>query len=142
MNNKQMEDRISFLEAELARRDAAAGEPVACLYASGDVLTRAECNDDRTFAVCCKVESPLYAAPQPAVLPPEMSCVNDDKDLLGQAYIAGYNRAIAAAKSLGCQPPKEFVVKAPFLPHDCDRTEAHYKYISAIKAAGGSIAGE
>lgn len=64
------------LQAEIARRDAAAGEPVACLYASGDVLTRSECNDDRTFAICCKVETPLFTV-QPSALPWKVeSCSN------------------------------------------------------------------
>lgn len=39
-------------------------EPVACMYRSGQVVTREECLDDKTFAICCKVETPLYAAPQ------------------------------------------------------------------------------
>jgi len=38
-------------------------EPVAVLYASGAVLTRADCVDDDVFAICCKVETPLYAHP-------------------------------------------------------------------------------
>lgn len=40
--------------------------PVAVLYRTGEVLTRAECADDRTFAVCCKVETPLFTAAKPA----------------------------------------------------------------------------
>lgn len=30
-------------------------------------------------------------------------------------------------------------VIAPDLPDDCDRTEAHYKYAEAIRAAGGEV---
>lgn len=44
-------------------------EPVAVLYRAGEVLTRAECADDRTFAVCCKVETPLFTAAKPAEIP-------------------------------------------------------------------------
>ena len=40
------------------------GEPLAVMYADGTVLTKGECGD--SFAVCCKVQTPLYAAPQPA----------------------------------------------------------------------------
>lgn len=40
--------------------------PVAVLYRTGEVLTRDECADDRTFAVCCKVETPLFTAAKPA----------------------------------------------------------------------------
>lgn len=37
------------------------GEPVAVLYADGDVLTKAECGE--SFETCCKVETPLYLHP-------------------------------------------------------------------------------
>lgn len=30
----------------------------------------------------------------------------------------------------------------PYLPADCDRTEAHYKYAAAIRAAGYQVEGE
>ncbi|WP_277971794.1 hypothetical protein [Pantoea agglomerans] len=30
----------------------------------------------------------------------------------------------------------------PYLPDDCDRTEAHYKYAAAIRAAGYQVEGE
>lgn len=41
-----------------------AAEPVAVKYASGEVLTKEECADDeRVFAVCCRVETPLFTAP-------------------------------------------------------------------------------
>lgn len=46
-------------------------EPVAYMHHSGQAVTREECCDDKIFAICCKVETPLYAAPQlpqPAVL--------------------------------------------------------------------------
>lgn len=39
-------------------------EPVAYMHHSGQVVTREECCDDKIFAICCKVETPLYAAPQ------------------------------------------------------------------------------
>ena len=49
---------------------AVQGEAVAVLYADGTVLTKAECGD--SFAVCCKVQTPLYAAPQPVEQQPSM----------------------------------------------------------------------
>lgn len=59
-------DRLAELEADKGR-----GEPVAVMYADGSVLTKAECGT--AFAICCKVETPLFTAP-PApgavVLPP------------------------------------------------------------------------
>lgn len=39
-------------------------EAVAYMHHSGQVVTREECCDDKIFAICCKVETPLYAAPQ------------------------------------------------------------------------------
>ncbi|NIL23519.1 hypothetical protein HB991_13495 [Yersinia mollaretii] len=38
---------------------------VAVLYRTGEVITRAECADDRTFDVCCKVETRLFTAAKP-----------------------------------------------------------------------------
>lgn len=54
-------DAVTELLALRKEREAAV--PVACLYHTGQVLTRAECNDDKVFAICCKVETPLYATP-------------------------------------------------------------------------------
>lgn len=44
----------------------AAGEPVALMYKDGTVLSRADCQDEEVFRICCKVETPLYAAPPAA----------------------------------------------------------------------------
>ncbi|EHR1017897.1 DUF551 domain-containing protein [Escherichia coli] len=53
-------------ERELARIALASleADPVAYMHHSGQVVTREECCDDKIFAICCKVETPLYAAPQ------------------------------------------------------------------------------
>lgn len=64
-------------------------EPVAYMHHSGQVVTREECCDDKIFAICCKVETPLYAAPQlpqPAVLsvPDEIPKL---KDGMGFKYV-------------------------------------------------------
>ncbi|ABP59703.1 hypothetical protein [Enterobacter sp. 638] len=53
---------LAVLKLALAGMEA---EPVAYMHRSGQVVTREECCDDKTFAICCKVETPLYAAPQP-----------------------------------------------------------------------------
>lgn len=42
-------------------------EPVAYMHHSGQVITREECCDDEVFAICCKVETPLYAHPAPSI---------------------------------------------------------------------------
>ncbi len=46
-------------------------EPVAYMHRSGQVVTREECCDDKTFAICCKVETPLYTAPPVTVSVPD-----------------------------------------------------------------------
>nr|BEK78320.1 hypothetical protein EATA8330_12140 [Enterobacter asburiae] len=61
---------------ELARIALASleAEPVAYMHRSGQVVTREECCDDKTFAICCKVETPIYTAPPAPVsvkIPPE-----------------------------------------------------------------------
>lgn len=58
---------------ELARIALASleAEPVAYMHRSGQVVTREECCDDKTFAICCKVETPLYTAPHSPVSVPE-----------------------------------------------------------------------
>ncbi|MEG1251565.1 MAG: hypothetical protein RSE37_23255, partial [Citrobacter sp.] len=47
-------------------------EPVAYMHHSGQVVTRGECCDDKIFAICCKVETPLYATPPSPVVPDDL----------------------------------------------------------------------
>lgn len=68
-------------EAELMARqllayEQAAKNPVAYMHHSGQVVTRDECHDEKVFEICCKVETPLYAAP---VLPkqPELLSIGE-----------------------------------------------------------------
>ncbi|EPK7525594.1 hypothetical protein P7S38_002451 [Klebsiella variicola] len=53
---------------ELARMVLATldSEPVAVIDKDGNPMTRDECNDDRIFAICCKVGTPLYTHPAPS----------------------------------------------------------------------------
>lgn len=51
---------------ELQERRKADSESVAYMHHSGQVITSEECCDDKTFAICCKVETPLYRHAQPA----------------------------------------------------------------------------
>lgn len=44
--------------------------------------------------------------------------------------VADYRQRIAELES------RTVTVKIPYLPDDCDRTEAHFKYQAAIRAAG------
>lgn len=55
---------LAALRIALASLEA---EPVAYMHRSGQVVTREECCDDKTFAICCKVEKPLYTS-QPALV--------------------------------------------------------------------------
>lgn len=92
--------RAQKAEAEIARRDAAAGEPVAVLYRNGDVLTKAECG--KYFEICCKVETPLYTAAPPAVLPPDITFESKGFRSLTSEDMA-YNLALMKARELGAQ---------------------------------------
>ncbi|MBD8181636.1 hypothetical protein IFU25_07965 [Pantoea agglomerans] len=56
--------RAEAAEAKLA--ELAKQEPVAYWHHSGQVVTREECHDEKIFAICCKVERPLFTRPAPA----------------------------------------------------------------------------
>ena len=76
-------------------------EAVAYMHHSGQVVTREECCDDKIFAICCKVETPLYAAPQlpqPAVLsvPAAMEMDDDFDSAFEHGKAVGWNACRAA----------------------------------------------
>lgn len=48
----------------IAVAPAVQGEPVGVMYEDGSLLSKADCGDN--FEICCKVQTPLYTAPQPA----------------------------------------------------------------------------
>lgn len=87
-------------------------EPVAYMHRSGQVVTREECCDDKTFAICCKVEKPLYTS-QPALVsvPDAISTRqaiakmenHDPCDSINVAYKFVWN-ACRAAMLQGSQP--------------------------------------
>ncbi len=63
-------------------------EPVAYMHHSGQVMTREGCCDDKIFAICCKVETPLYAAPQlPQPAPEEIAMQNFRAAMEGIGHI-------------------------------------------------------
>lgn len=76
---KQVESDMSkgweaqAFELKLAKHVLAGmdSESVAVIDKEGSPMTRAECNDDRVFAICCKVGTPLYAAPPAQVSVPD-----------------------------------------------------------------------
>jgi hypothetical protein len=61
--NKELMKMVQ--EAEKAQPEA--GGAVAVLYENGDVVTRKQIDDDKVFAVCCKVQQPLYTHTAPVV---------------------------------------------------------------------------
>lgn len=62
-------------------------EPVAYMHHSGQVVTREECCDDKIFAICCKVETPLYAAPQLPQPAPEKIAMQNFRAMEGIGHI-------------------------------------------------------
>ncbi|ELP5234858.1 hypothetical protein R1Z32_003810 [Citrobacter freundii] len=99
-------DSILINNARIALASLEA-EAVAYMHHSGQVVTREECCDDKIFAICCKVETPLYAAPQlpqPAV--PDMSAVGEMPFLGTQenAFVSGWNACRAAMLQAGNYP--------------------------------------
>ncbi|ENZ8006075.1 hypothetical protein L3W71_11325 [Escherichia coli] len=97
LNDRNAPPSVVKKLAELALAGMEA-EPVAYMHHSGQVVTREECCDDKIFAICCKVETPLYAAPQlpqPAV--PDEIDVNDPALDTHRKWIAeGWNKCRAA----------------------------------------------
>ncbi|WP_034912929.1 hypothetical protein [Erwinia sp. 9145] len=63
---------------------------------------------------------------------------------IGDAVVASrwWNTCLAEVQRLNADAPVVKPVKIPDLPADCDRTEAHYKYQEAIRAAGAQVEGD
>ncbi|NNS07284.1 hypothetical protein [Erwinia sp. JH02] len=101
--------RAQEAEAELARRDAAAREPVAVVdiqRGRGDGKKFALCYTSAGHSLPDDVYN-LYTAAPPAVLPPEMKGTHDP-------FVEGYNQCRADAIALGAQPQKPVVLPALF----------------------------
>lgn len=58
-----------LIAAELLAVREAQSVPFAYMHRSGQVITREECGNDEVFAICCKVETPLYTAPPAPAVP-------------------------------------------------------------------------
>lgn len=104
--------RNSEYAGELSRRDAAAGEHVAWqFFDNGQWYTGSDRNNHRknTESAGYRVRN-LYAAAQPAALPSPLHL--DPRDnAMRHSYVAGYDKCLADAKALDCQPVS--VVKLP-----------------------------
>ncbi|MDW2635909.1 hypothetical protein RYZ90_18860 [Citrobacter portucalensis] len=91
-------DVLKVIDGAIA---AFGAEPVAYMHRSGQVVTREECCDDKTFAICCKVETPLYSAPPVPVVPdekpmPEASKMHAIDAVAAIAEVRGWNACRAA----------------------------------------------
>lgn len=103
--------RADAAEAEIARRDAAAGEPVAW-----EITTKPgefSLTPDKSTAIraitngCCVRE--LHATVPPAVLPPEKP-VNTDLSRTDIMKNIAYNQALNDVKALGAQSQKPVTI--------------------------------
>src|SRR5690606_34470431 len=72
----------------LAAAPAVQGEPVAVMYEDGSLLSKADCGDN--FEICCKVQSPLYTAPQPPFQLPDFATDPDDSDEVASLLDHGF----------------------------------------------------
>lgn len=64
---KALHDSMMLALEELQELRKTDSEPVAVIDKEGNPMTRDECNDDRIFAICCKVGTPLYTHPAPSI---------------------------------------------------------------------------
>lgn len=111
--SQELIDRLEAAEAELARRDASAGEPVAVVGSdfslfwagSGPIAPLIQRHN-------IKVGAKLYTAAQPSAVPPEMTLENaKGLTVFGKDnWCKAYNQAIADAKALGCKAEKVVVL--------------------------------
>lgn len=95
-------------EAELARRDAVAGEPVGyeVITASGEVMTLCKTESGQSYLNMNCTLRPVFTSAQPSALPPEMENISDNPTADINPFIDGWNAAIQEAKALGCKAIK------------------------------------
>lgn len=118
-----MHERLTRAEAELARRDVAAGEPVAVISDDSLAQLKESYRPVLAFRPDHKRESQgveLYTATPPAVVPPEMVLTDDlqnhqwaDRAMM-LCRLEGYNQCRADALALGAQQQKVVELPHPF----------------------------
>jgi hypothetical protein len=136
-----MKTRMLAAEAELARRDEAAGEPVGYTNIAGlEALSKgfvvSVCPDAR------QIDSlPLYTAAQPSALPPLAKLKDAPTDDVESAipWLAGANCMREQAKALGCKAIK---LPKPYGMQDHEKWLAQAEVIAAILAAGFTVEGD
>lgn len=94
------EQEIADLNVELSAAQAKLEkqEPVAYWHRSGQVVTRDECHNDKIFAICCKVERPLFTRPAPAI---NLAELVPDVEENEQAFNAGVNALVDCLEDCG-----------------------------------------
>lgn len=106
--------RADAAEAEIARRDAAASEPVglviADVFGDGDRYLKVKPINTTGLFIGCNL---LYTAAPPAVLPPE-KVINASTEGGVLCRYQGYNEALRDVLALGAQPQKPVLLPALF----------------------------
>lgn len=93
--------RTDAAEAEINRRDAAAGEPYGYVHKGVYEMAGSAGLSSDSERADCPSYIPLYTASQPSALPPEYALTVDFND-----YHLGWNSCLNAAKALGVKPPE------------------------------------
>lgn len=84
---------LQLMEIAMASLTA---EPMAYMHRSGQVVTRDECSDEEVFALCCKVDTPLYTAPQPLTTSEraELENYRNAQQVVPEAYVTAEHRRV------------------------------------------------
>lgn len=155
VGGKQSETVTEIARELLAVREAQS-VPFAYMHRSGQVITREECGNDEVFAICCKVETPLYTAPPAPAVPGEANehsarmAVGFNR-YMQAGYIDGWNACRDAMLAAAPTPTKEevqqispikpvlfaneFDLKNGWADHAGTVTEARQGYTAPLYAA-------
>lgn len=100
--------RAEVAEAEIARRDAAAGEASDRIVDDGDGQQTGGIGVSDRLNCLWPIGTKFYTAAQPAVLPPDITFESKGFISLTSEDFA-YNRALEDARKLGAQPQKPVI---------------------------------
>lgn len=99
---------------------------------------------------CLKIDSVFIAAANPAAVlalldelesrDKQIAELYRERDAMEAVALAMRDEMRAADKRIAELEARK--VKIPYLPDDCDRTEAHFKYQAALSDAGVAVEGE
>lgn len=138
----KLHEQIASLKSENAALKGSVENAAVCInaaYAEGLIDVLAESSDERLVDL---VKRRLLHA----YLPVETPATDDVLVAMGDAVLLelleeGNKAIVSQSKIIGIQGDRiaeleSRTVKIPYLPDDCDRTEAHYKYQAALRDAG------